>query len=48
MCVCVYLVIHVKTVGKYFVYYHFGVNILRWCPFVYLFDTPFQNPPYGH
>ena len=24
------------------------MNVLRWCPFVYLFDTPFQNSPYGH
>ena len=24
------------------------MNVLRWCPFVHLFDTPFQNPPYGH
>ena len=20
----------------------------EWCPFVYLFDTLFQNSPYGH
>ena len=24
------------------------MNVLRWCPFVHLFDTPFQNSPYGH
>ena len=24
------------------------MNVLRWCPLVYLFDTPFQNSPYGH
>ena len=24
------------------------MNVLRWCPFAHLFDTPFQNPPYGH
>ena len=22
--------------------------LLRMCPFVYLFDTSFQNSPYGH
>ena len=25
-----------------------GVNVLRWCPFLHLFDTPFQNSAYGH
>ena len=34
--------------GRFFVYYYFQMNILRWCLFVYLFDTPFQNSPYGH
>ena len=24
------------------------MNVLRWCPFVHLFDTTFQNSPYGH
>ena len=24
------------------------MNVLRWYPFVHLFDTPFQNSPYGH
>ena len=24
------------------------MNVLRWSPFVHLFDTPFQNSPYGH
>ena len=24
------------------------MNVLRWCPFVHLFDTLFQNSPYGH
>ena len=24
------------------------MNVLRWCAFVHLFDTPFQNSPYGH
>ena len=24
------------------------MNVLRWCSFVHLFDTPFQNSPYGH
>ena len=24
------------------------MNVLRWCPFVHLFDKPFQNSPYGH
>ena len=24
------------------------MNVLRWCPFIHLFDTPFQNSPYGH
>ena len=28
--------------------FHFGVNVLRWCLFVHLFDTPFQNSPYSH
>ena len=23
-------------------------NVLRWCPFVHLFDAPFQNSVYGH
>ena len=27
---------------------YFEMNVLRWCPFVHLFDTPFQNSPYGH
>ena len=30
------------------VHYHVGVNVLRWCPFLHLFDTLFQNSPYGH
>ena len=30
------------------VYYHVGVSILHWCPFLHSFDTPFQNSPYGH
>ena len=25
----------------------FGVNILRWCPFIHLFDTSFQNSPFS-
>ena len=24
------------------------MNVLRWCPFVHLFDTHFQNSPYSH
>ena len=24
------------------------MNVLRCCPFVHLFDTPFQNSPNGH
>ena len=24
------------------------MNALRWCSFVHLFDTSFQNSPYGH
>ena len=24
------------------------MNVLRWCPFVHLFDTPFQNSPHAH
>ena len=24
------------------------MNVLRWCPFVHLLATLFQNPPYGH
>ena len=31
-----------------FAYCYFEMNALRWCPFVHLFDTPFQNLPYGH
>ena len=31
---------------KFYVYYHFEVNVLRWCPFIHLFNTPFQNSPY--
>ena len=31
-----------------FVYCDFEMNVLRWCFFVHLFDTPFQNSPYGH
>ena len=27
---------------------YFEMNVLRWFPFVHLFDTPFQNSPYGH
>ena len=23
------------------------MNVLRWCPFVHLFNNPFQNAPYG-
>ena len=30
------------------VYYHVGVNVLRCCPFLHLFNTPFQNSTYGH
>ena len=24
------------------------MHVLRWCPFVHLFDTPFQNLPCDH
>ena len=36
------------TDRKIFVYCYFEMNVLRWCPFVHLFDTLFQNSPYGH
>ena len=49
------LFIHTKTIYKYSffvsyicIYVNFGMNVLRWCSFVYLFDTPLQNSPYGH
>ena len=48
------LFIHTKTIYKYSffvsyicIYVNFGMNVLRWCSFVYLFDTPLQNSPYG-
>ena len=28
--------------------FHFGVNDLRWCSLVHLFDALFQNSPDGH
>ena len=28
--------------------YYFGMNVLRSCRFVHLFDTPFQNSPHGY
>ena len=31
------------TDRKIFAYFYFEMNILHWCPFVRLFDTPFQN-----
>ena len=31
-----------------FCVYCVGVNILRWCLFLHLFGTPFQNSSYGH
>ena len=34
-----------KIDRKNFVCYYFGVNVQCWCPFVHLFDTPFQNSP---
>ena len=24
------------------------MNVIRWCPFVHLLDSPFQNLPNGH
>ena len=24
------------------------MNVLLWCPFIYVIDTPFQNPSYSH
>ena len=24
------------------------MNVLRWCPFVHLFESAFRNSPYGH
>ena len=24
------------------------MNVLLWCPFIHLIDTPFQNLPYSH
>ena len=32
----------------YIVIFKWMMNVLRWCPFVHLFDTLFQNTPYGH
>ena len=45
VCICIYkyIQIYLKTDRKLLVYYHFGVNVLRWCPFDHLFDTPFQK-----
>ena len=45
MCMCM-----LQTDRKiYFILsFHFGVNVLRWCLFVHLFDTPLQNSPYSH
>ena len=37
-----------KQIGRLFAYCYFEMNVLRCCPFVHLFDTPFQNSPYGH
>lgn len=37
-----------KQIERFCVYYHVGVNVLRWCLVLHLFDTPFQNSPYGH
>ena len=53
--VCIYIYIYIvirlwKHIGSILLYYNFGVNVWRWCPFVYLFDfdIPFQNSPCGH
>ena len=35
-------------IGRIFVYCCFEMNVLRWCPFVDLLDTHFQNSPYGY
>ena len=48
MHVCIYLNDICKQIGRLLVYYHFGGNVLRRCPFVHLFDTSFQYSPYGH
>ena len=24
------------------------MNVLLWCPFIYVIDSPFQNPSYSH
>ena len=40
--------IYNNRIGRFFVYCYFEMNVLRWCPFVHLFDTPFQKSPYGH
>ena len=37
MCICIY------DMWK-----QFEINVLRWCLFVHLFHTPFQNSTYGH
>ena len=40
---------YVKQIGRFFVYsYYFEMNVQHWCLFFHLFDTPFQNLPYGH
>ena len=56
ICMYVYSSIHmicenryVKQIGRFFVYsYYFEMNVQHWCLFFHLFDTPFQNLPYGH
>ena len=48
-CVYVYRYIwYLKTDFVYCVCYHVGVNILRLCPVLHLFNTTFQNWPYRH
>ena len=44
----IYYIIYIIYIIYIFVYYYFGMNVLRWCPFVHLLDTLIQNSPYGH
>ena len=45
--ICIYLYDMWTKTARFFVYYYFRVNVLRWCLFVHLFDAPFKNSPYN-
>ena len=45
---CTYVYVYVYMCNISIQRWYFQMNVLHYRPFVHLFDTPFENSPYGH